>query len=72
MIHCPKCNRIILDTTADGGYKMRTRMVLFHEGEAKCICPSCKTKVDVPVVLGDVPLAPPKPKHLITNKNNRD
>lgn len=72
MIHCPKCNRIVLDTTADGGYKLRTRMILFIDGEAKSICPSCKTKVNVPLVLGDIPPAPPKPRHVITSSNKND
>lgn len=52
-IHCPKCNRIVMDSTQDGGFKLRTRMVLFSsEGYAHALCPSCKEPVHVPVFLG--------------------
>jgi hypothetical protein len=66
MIQCHECRRIIMDST-DGGWKLRTRMVLFDEDGAKAICPSCKAHVDVPVTLGDVGTPLPKPKMYIAN-----
>lgn len=64
MLHCtnPKCNRIIMDKTADGGWKLRTRMVLFTDTGAVALCPSCKTPVTVPVGLTDEPDTLPKPR----------
>jgi len=56
MIQCDKCSRIILTATNDGGAKLRTRTVLFTpEGQAYSICPSCKERVPVPVVLQSFP-----------------
>lgn len=49
MLNCPNCNRIIVDSTQDGGVKLRSRMVLFNGDVAHAICPSCKTKVEVPL-----------------------
>jgi hypothetical protein len=71
MIHCPSCNRILMDSTTDGGVKLRSRMVLFHNGEAHALCPTCKTKVAVPLQLGSMPEAPPKTKHVLNMKNDR-
>jgi hypothetical protein len=67
MLQCGGCNRIIMDSTSEGGWKLRTRMVLFdEEGQAKAICPTCKTQVDVPIMLGAVN-ALPKPKLVINS-----
>jgi len=67
MLCCPKCNRIIVDTTQDGGAKVRSRMLLFDGSEAHAICPSCKTKVSVPLTI-DASKLPhhEKPKHYIS------
>lgn len=54
MIKCPECNRIIMDVTNDGGYKVRTRMLLLTASGAEAICPQCKNKVDVPLALGNI------------------
>lgn len=70
MIQCGNCNRIIMDSTSEGGWKLRTRMVLFDDkGKAKALCPTCKTQVDVPIHIGDVNLLP-KSK-LFINVNNQ-
>lgn len=54
-IQCPKCRRIILDSTQDGGFKLRARLLLFTpEGQAQAMCPSCKHTLDVPIVLQNV------------------
>lgn len=71
MVNCPSCNRIIMDSTNEGGYKLRSRMVLFHEGRAHALCPTCKTKVEVPIHVGSMPEAPPKPKHILNVQNDR-
>lgn len=61
-IHCPKCNRIVLDSMQDGGYKLRARMLLFTDnGEAQALCPSCKHKVNVPVTINKTIAPSPKP-----------
>lgn len=54
MVTCPKCKRIIMDETQDGGYKLRSRMILFKEGKATALCPTCKTAIEVPIILGEV------------------
>lgn len=55
MISCKKCNRTIIDATADGGWKLRTRMLLFNSaGTAVALCPTCKAEVPVPVTLGNI------------------
>jgi hypothetical protein len=66
MVHCPKCNRIIMDSTQDGGYKIRSRMIVFKDGKAIALCPTCKTDVEVPVHLGEVSEAQPKTKFIIS------
>lgn len=65
MIKCDSCGRIIMDSTESGGWKLRTRMILFTDtGSAVALCPSCKAQVPVPIMLGDIhPL--PKPKLVI-------
>lgn len=66
MLQCEDCRRVIMDSTADGGWKIRTRMLLFDsEGQAKAICPSCKAHVPVPVSLGKVENPLPKPKLIV-------
>jgi hypothetical protein len=68
LLNCPKCSRILIDSTTDGGYKLRTRMVLFNaNGVAEALCPTCKTKVVVPLIIGDLGVVPPKTKHFIQN-----
>lgn len=62
MLTCPDCNRIIMDKTADGGYKLRSRMVIFQDSTAFALCPSCKKAVSVPILLGDVSNILAKPK----------
>lgn len=56
-----------MDATQDGGYKVRSRMILFDEkGKAEAICPTCKHRVEVPLQLGNIsPL--PKPTKLIVS-----
>lgn len=52
MLNCKSCNRIIMDKTRDGGFKLRTRMVLFTPDKgAIALCPTCKTENVVPVAL---------------------
>lgn len=51
-----------MDRTGDGGYKLRTRMLLFRDEKAIALCPSCKSEVDVPVALGDTSSIPELPK----------
>jgi hypothetical protein len=67
MVKCPECKRIILDSTQDGGYKLRSRMVLFKNGKAVALCPTCKSTVEVPVILGDVGEPPAKPKIIVNS-----
>lgn len=65
MIQCPKCKRIIMDSSHDGGVKIRTRMLLFdHEGHAEALCPSCKTKVNVPIQLS-APISQMEPRQVV-------
>lgn len=68
MLNCPNCNRIVVDMTNDGGVKVRSRMILFNGTEAHALCPSCKTKVVVPLSV-DISKLPPntKPKHFVQN-----
>jgi ribosomal protein S27E len=67
MLHCPKCNRIIVDKTPNGGAKVRTRMVIFDEAGAHALCPTCKTSVDIPISIdmSRIPLSL-SPKHVIS------
>jgi hypothetical protein len=66
MIYCPHCNRIIMDATQDGGYKLRSRMIIFKDGKATALCPTCKTSVEVPIQLGSVnEEVQPKPKLIV-------
>lgn len=66
MLNCPNCNRIIVDTTNDGGIKVRSRMIVFHDDEATAICPSCKTTIGVPLMIDSSKLPPSnKPKHFV-------
>lgn len=66
MLQCQGCNRIIMDSTEGGGWKLRTRMVLFDlNGNAKAICPSCKAHVEVPIHIGNVGDPLPKTKLFI-------
>lgn len=60
MLNCPKCNRIMLDATSDGGMKLRSRMVLFNADGAYALCPTCKTNVQVPLSLDSSNLPPSK------------
>jgi hypothetical protein len=69
VISCPNCNRIIMDTTQDGGYKVRSRMILFKDGKAVALCPTCKHNVPIPVVLGNVDTNYTKPKLIIKQEN---
>jgi hypothetical protein len=66
LLNCPNCNRIIVDTTNDGGVKVRSRMILIHGDTATAICPSCKTTISVPLMI-DVSKLPPsnKPQHFV-------
>ena len=66
VLHCPKCNRIIVDTTTDGGVKVRSRMIVFNDAGAHALCPTCKTSVEVPLTI-DASRLPTssKPKHVI-------
>lgn len=65
MISCPKCQRIIMDETQDGGYKIRSRMLIFKDGKAIALCPTCKNNVEVPVKLGAISEVHPKTKFVI-------
>lgn len=56
-----------MDSTQDGGFKVRSRMILINDGQATAICPNCKHKVTIPVILGDTPLPLPKSK-IVVNK----
>jgi len=65
MVQCPGCKRIIMDSTQSGGYKIRSRMILFSEGKAIAICPTCKTHVEVPIILGALSEKPAKSKLVV-------
>lgn len=66
MLNCPNCNRIIIDSTQDGGVKLRSRMVLFNGDVAHALCPSCKTKVEVPLSIDNSRLSSiDKPLHFV-------
>lgn len=68
MLNCPNCNRIVVDTTNDGGVKVRSRMIIFNGSEAHALCPSCKTKVAVPLSVDTSKLPPSdKPIHFVQN-----
>ena len=67
MVQCPECKRIIMDSTQSGGYKIRSRMILFSENKAVAICPTCKTYVEVPIILGALPQKISKEK-IVVNK----
>ena len=66
LLNCPKCNRIIVDSTIEGGVKIRSRMIIIQDGRAQALCPTCKTTVEVPIAI-DVSGLPPsnKVKHVI-------
>lgn len=70
MLNCPKCNRIIVDSTNDGGIKIRTRMLLFNGLEAHAICPSCKTKIAVPLSVDKTSLPPARPVSIIVKEGS--
>ena len=57
---CPTCGRVLLETNNEGVKKLRSRMLLFEADGTKAICPSCKTKVCVPVTLDTNSTAPIK------------
>lgn len=69
MLNCPKCNRIIVDSTQEGGVKVRSRMIVFNGDAATALCPSCKTSVEVPLTIDTekLPSLSTKPKHFIHN-----
>lgn len=67
MVQCPKCHRIIIDKTQNGGYKVRSRMILFLDGKAVALCPSCKYYVDVPLLIEEPSQELPKEKLVINN-----
>lgn len=67
MLNCPNCNRIIMDRTQNGGYKVRSRMLLFSEGKAQALCPTCKVRVEVPILLGDIDSTLPKAKIVVNS-----
>jgi hypothetical protein len=70
MLQCTNCRRIILDSTSEGGWKLRTRMLIFQDdGTASAICPSCKTAVKVPVQLDGTQIALPKPTLFVKPDN---
>ena len=54
-----------MDETQDGGYKIRSRMIIFKDGKAIALCPTCKTNVEVPVILGKVGKPKPKTKFVV-------
>jgi hypothetical protein len=55
-----------MDSTEGGGWKIRSRMILFNpSGEAQAICPFCKTKVSVPVLLDKIEVPKVKQKIII-------
>jgi hypothetical protein len=56
-----------MDATQDGGYKVRSRMILFDEnGKAVALCPTCKHRVAVPIQLGNIsPLPMPKTRLIV-------
>lgn len=49
MLNCPECGRTLMDKTSDGGMRLRTRILLFDDAGTLAVCPSCKTRVNVPV-----------------------
>ena len=51
MVKCPECKKIIIATDDKGTRKLRSRILLFEEGQTIAICPQCKTRVIVPVFL---------------------
>lgn len=66
MVKCPNCQRIIMDAMQTGGYKIRSRMILFTEGKAIALCPSCKHHVEVPIILSSTPKDPCREKIVIS------
>lgn len=56
-----------MDKTQDGGYKIRSRMILFKKGVATALCPTCKTPVSVPLALGTIGASLPKQKLVINS-----
>lgn len=68
MVSCPQCNRIIMDATQDGGFKIRSRMIIFKDGKAIALCPTCKTNVEVPIQLDAVAKPLPKPKLIVNHR----
>lgn len=56
-----------MNSTEDNGYKVRSRMIIFKEGKAIALCPTCKNAVEVPLVIaGELPKAK-KPKLIVKN-----
>lgn len=51
-----------MDATPDGGFKIRSRMLIFKDGVATALCPTCKEPVVVPVVVNAAvePISGPK------------
>lgn len=64
MVHCPTCDRIILDTS-DGKRKLRARVLLFEDDGTIAVCPQCKMGVRVPVTLDGAQTAPSPLRHVI-------
>jgi hypothetical protein len=66
MLKCQQCNRIIVDSTQDGGVKVRSRMIVFHDGRAHALCPTCKTEVEVPLAVDTTKFPPStKGRHIV-------
>jgi hypothetical protein len=49
-----------MDSTQDGGFKIRSRMIIFKDGQATALCPTCKESVAVPVTVVDSRASLPK------------
>ena len=52
-MNCPKCNKIIIAIDENGTKKLRSRILLFEKDKTIAVCPQCKTKIIVPIILDD-------------------
>ncbi len=51
MVNCPVCKKTIIVQDDNGIRKLRSRVLLFEENKTIAICPQCKTRMEVPVIL---------------------
>lgn len=56
-LHCPRCERIVLDHQEDGTLRIRTRLILIPDLKEVMValCPQCKHLIPLPFKLQYAP-----------------